>query len=441
MKFGKIKKLILCLFYLYILTLPFTESLVYKIYGKVGYDNLILFFIFILCIAVITFNVVSKIKLKKIKIKDDLVFNFLSMYFVSFLFPFLSGLLFFKSFNSQQITRNLSFLQVFPIAIILFFVITDKKIFQKITVVFLISAAITSVIGLLQILGMDYFWEIAQKYYIPAEKGLYGTFIDRTKAPAFFGQTGNTFGAFMVFSFIILFVLKDKLIKNNIIRILLLILLFSGVLASFSITSIITLIIIIFIYFILIIIFNDMKIFMKIKKSKLYLILFSVVSVVVILMLSIGKIFGRFAQKISALTAGRDRYGIWIGYIEDLKNRSLTELLIGRSYAETGILDNFYLQLLASGGILLLSIYIFFLIKLLLISFTRGKYYYKNNEILSRIYIAIFLLLIGMSIMNFTAAYAAYQQIILSLLLLIVGATKFHTYNKNSNKLKESHVS
>lgn len=424
-KLNRKEKIILYLFYSYILALPFIDSLIYRIYGRIGFDNLFLFFIFTLSLAFIIYEVISKNKLKKIKLKDDLTFNFLVMYLVSFLFPLFSGLVFLRSYNAQQLTRSLSFLQVFPIAIILSLVITNKKIVRSITIVFLISAAVTSIIGLLQILGVDYIWEIAQKYYIPAEKSLYGTFIDQTKAPAFFGQTGNTFGAFMVFSFTILLVLRDKLIKNNIIRVLLLVLFFSGVVASFSITSIVSLIIIILAYAILIIFLNDLKVRVKIKKNKFYTFFFSFISVLLIVLISINQVFERFARKIGTVAAGRDRYAIWSNFIEDLKDRSFVELLIGRSYAETGILDNFYLQLLASGGFILLFIYIFFLIKLLLISLLEANYYCNSSEALSRIYITIFLLLLGMSIMNFTGAYATYQQLILPLLILIIASRKF----------------
>jgi len=388
------------IFCIYLITFPFLSKLnLINLFNRISLSDFLLIFAFIFILP----NMSVKFK------KSTLLI--LSSYLIIIIFTVLS-LLIQMNKNYLDLLNPLRFFSIVILAVLLNS-FSNVSIFKKIIVTsFLIGSLITSVISILQMLNIDFIWNITDKYYVDSIEKAYSsyTYRNRIAAVSFFPYNGNYLGAYMSISLIIL--LNYKRYYKAWIIFLLSFLFLVSLFSSLSLTSITS-------FFTSIVISIAIFAFLQKRIKKIYFYVFIFVIGILSLMLVINwdnffdKFYRYFLRDGSSFIPGMQaRIELWKKGILEID--SLKSFLFGISYSRYQFMDNFYLEILVAGGIIALLSFIFMIIFLII----------KSNSIFKFASIMLFILL------NIMASYGGYAPLLIGIILIFLDGK----YKKNNEK-------
>jgi len=419
------KKLAFSLLLVYLVILPLIDQLNYKIYGKIGYDNLFMSIIFFLCIISVLLS--SKHKIGPLT-SNIFFIGFVFLYLIGSFLPTFSSFLFGKQPNPHQLTMGLRFIQMVVILLVLDFLIKDWLSFKKVLIAYIMGAIIAAFFGFGQALNIGLFWDIADKYYLIGRPHL-SVYIRRIKMVSFWPESGNTFGSYMVMSLLLILGMGSLFLKKTFRWAMVFL---TGVIISLSYTSIIAMII-----GFCSLIFVSAKKKMIIKKSYIKGAFF--VSVLVILLALVFsermatrvRSYLRFGGENTLLISGLNgRLEMWSEFWGFIRERSSMAFLLGKGYAFSGIADNYYIELLAAGGLISLSFFVLILGSLFIFSFERSLFYKNKIPRLYYINRTILIMITALAVMLLTGSYFSYLPTVFPLLILVVGAKNFKYFRE-----------
>ncbi|MFC2062041.1 hypothetical protein ACFLUV_05970 [Elusimicrobiota bacterium] len=417
-----IEKTLFYLMGIYLIILPLIDNLIFKVYGKIGWDNMLLllmFIIYIFSIRSMKFNILMK--------RENRTYLLLiALFIAASLLPTINSIIYSPVINARAITNSMRFLKIIPLAIVLEASILSKMRFKQIIWCFFAGVLIAAIIGILQSMGVDSLWDIAARYYVKGEVEYY-TFIRRIKVPAFFGQSGNTLGAYMAMGLILLLGVGEDVIKRH-YRYLLVLIISMALFVSLSLTAIIAFLIVLIIFYALLL----LKVISKRRRLIETVLLFSVAVLIVCSynqrpikerIAAKLKITGNNLFKVKGMTV---RTKVWKEVIGDVGNdirngNKYLKLIFGRGYVFVPVTDNYYLELFLTGGILSILLFIILYFAIVFTEIKRIMNFKKDNT-LSLMHIVPLSMLSGLAVMCFTGGYLGYSGVIIPIVISVIGA-------------------
>ncbi|MBN2406643.1 MAG: hypothetical protein JXJ19_03000 [Elusimicrobia bacterium] len=434
-----IKKIAFNIFLVYLAILPLIDRLTCKVYGKIGIDNIFFMIIF--------FAGLFGIGRLKIRIRDvnGLFILFVSVFITASFFPTVSAFIFGDSPNPGRITEGLRFMQVVFIAVFMYWFMAEIEDLKNITTAYLVGVIIAAAVGIGQALDIDILWKIAEKYYI------YGTphltnFISHRKVPAFFGETGNTFGAYMSMAMIYILgmapLMKGKKVKIYILELVI----FVGLIVSLSITSILS----------CAAGCMSLLIIQKRDKNSAAILKQGMILIAGVLILSTfysEKIADRVKKKLTVSrnnmvvkeeegASGRAdvengtgfsikdvkgmsvRYSTWRLILETVRKRSVPKILFGVGYGDDRQGDNYFIELLSVGGVISVAALLVLLGAMMLSAFRKSLFFRSRSNRMHALYLTVFSELLALLIMCLTGSYLSYLEATLPIAISVVAAAK-----------------
>ena len=417
-----IRKSLFSLFLLYLIILPLIDHLNYKIYGKIGIDNIFFSFIFILCVAITAFSTSYRYRLRLFSL-NPLFIGFIVLIVVAIFFPTISSYLLGQRPDPEQLTNGLRYVQMIGVLFVLNYLMKDWNCFEKIIKAYFCGALLAALFGLGQALNVELFWDITDRFYLIGQPFL-STYIDKVKMPSFWPQSGNAFGSFMTMSLLLSLGMK-QVVSKGYLRLGIFYLV--GLIISFSYTSIFACIIGSALFWL----FDLFKRKSLRNKYKTYIKVAAFIVLIGIALVIISRekiayrttVYFTYSASNPLMISGLNtRYVGWEKDISVITSRDDLPFLIGGGYSDTGISDNNYIELFRAGGLISLIIYLTTLAFLLIITFQKTLSYENKCPQLSFIYRLIFIMFSAMAIMLLTGSYFAYLPTIMPLIILIVGS-------------------
>ncbi|HPN30122.1 MAG TPA: hypothetical protein PKY81_04110 [bacterium] len=423
------KKTALSYFLFYLAVMPLIDQLNYKIYGKIGVDNILLILLFLITLlsSIVDKDITyfgGRKAYNSIKNINFFFYALIFLYGLAFFLPTYSSFLFGRNLTPFQLTMGLRFFQMIVVLILSGILIDTFEDLKKCIRAFFAGALIAAVFGIGQAFRIQLFWDIANDYYLIGKAHL-SVYKHKIKVCSFWPESGNTFGSYMTMSILLLFLSGRIFIRNKAVITILFII---GLLISLSFTSIISLVAASFVIWL----FSSISEFAR--KYSLAIINSSFFIVILIIGLSIffsDKIESRTSAylKISAenpfLIRGLDRRTVsWKGFWNDVSKRNILEIIIGKGYAYSSAADNYYIELLAAGGFISLLLFIVILSLFLFTSFNYTHIYKKSENDLYYIFRCIFGMGIALTVMMFTGSYFSYLPTVMPLLILAAASKK-----------------
>ncbi|MBN2406655.1 MAG: hypothetical protein JXJ19_03060 [Elusimicrobia bacterium] len=293
--------------------------------------------------------------------------------------------------------------------------------FRGISRAYLYGAAIAVLLGLGQAVEINMFWDIADRYYhiINKSRRLW-TYATHLKAVSFWPESGNTFGSYMAVSVIMLMGFGRDVFKKYGLWI---ILLAAGMLVSISFTSIGA-------FFIVLpaVLYFAAKNFGK--KYAVNAGLCILAALVLTYILIPGKINKRIQYKLTMkkenplIVRGLNRRAeCWDEAIKDeFDKREYLGKLIGVGYAGASAKDNYYIELLGTGG--MVSLAVFISLSLAIIGRCIRSYIIlrKEKKDESVLYSTSVMIFAAVLIMCITGSYISYFPVVIPMLLSVSAA-------------------
>ncbi|MFW6130883.1 MAG: O-antigen ligase family protein [Atribacterota bacterium] len=435
-KKNKLIKISYQLLLIYLTIFPFISYLNLKLFGKVGIDNLFLLLVFLFSDPELIKN---KIKFNKNNFEYIL---FLSLFLIATLLPTFNTIMYSSDVSPFTLTQSLRFLQPVIFLLILKFIISDWESFKKLNIALLIGTVFAGIVGLLQALDVEFIWNITERFYVRG--GVPGTFMNRYKMPSFLGENANHFGAYMAVGLIVLLGYGKHLFRKDITKNMFIIVLGMGLIFSMSMTSIIAFMLFLFIYF--------WKEVVLRKKEVFYNLGMLVIAVILVMPFYKDRIIDRIETKFRKqetietseeetseeetseeeiknpfLIRGlKGRYKCWRKTWFFIKGQPLHKKLLGTGYSKKfKMADNYYLELLRTGGFFSVILFISIFGSLIILSGTLFFIFIKKRERLSNIYFTFTCLLISFFVMSSTAGYIGYFGVIIPMALIAGSLGKF----------------
>ncbi|MBP7653216.1 hypothetical protein KA977_07320 [Candidatus Dependentiae bacterium] len=423
------RKFSLSFFLIYLAILPLIDQLNYKIYGKIGVDNVLLFLLFWMSLLSLILDRDSVFLKKNIfydKFKNISFFFYalISLYGLAFFFPTYSSLLFGKNLSPYQLTMGLRFVQMIFVLIMLNILIEDFSDLKYCVIAYFTGAAIAALFGIGQAFRIKWFWDIANDYYLIGKAHL-SVYRLKIKICSFWPESGNTFGSFMTMSILLLFGSGRIFLRK---KILLAFFFLIGLLISLSFTSIISLIAASLILWTVSSISEFSKKYSLAIVNSSFLILILIIGLSILFSDRIEKrtnSYMRYSVDNPFLIRGLDRRTLsWRGFWNNINTRNVLETVIGKGYAFSSTADNYYIELLAAGGFLSLLLFIVILLVFLFSSYNYCLAFQKSGSELYFIFRVILGCGVAISVMMFTGSYFSYLPTVMPLLMLSVGVKK-----------------
>jgi len=378
------------LFNFYLLTLPIFGRLnIFNLFGKISISDLLLIFSLVLLLVVYKF----------IEMKRSFIF-FMVAYSSIIIFSLISLFINDES-NFYVILHTLRFSKIIILLLLVGSFSKNKKSRKILVYSFIIGAIISAMVGILQMINLESIWNITDRFYVQSLDSALTSYAYRNRiaSTSFFPINGNYFGSYMAISIIITWYYRYIFKVWQTIAILLVCLL--ALFSSLSWTSIIGLFLAVMISIIVSAIKNK-----HFDNNSSIILILGVFAGIIFLMVNFNKFYNKFfryflrEENIFNSPGLIGRITLWKDYFSKFNNPRA--MLLGMGYQNIDVVDNFYLEILLSGGLIPLLFYLFVLIY----CFREAK----NVEQLSALILIITL--------NLTASYGGYESLMSGFILI-----------------------